>query len=198
MLLPKCARRFTAFDDSIVALYARGLTVREIQGYLAEAYGTEVSPDLVGTVTDSVHKEVTAWQSRPLETVYPVVFFDALRVTAHLLLGGKREEMRAVAREAILQGAAIGLTAALAWTIEAVALYAAMINEFDTAAGLARYARGVHPSVATRAGSRKAAVETLAAALAAGLPTERLDKALDEGRHLTATAAANLALAVIG
>jgi transposase-like protein len=80
LLVPKHARRFTAFDDSIVALYARGLTVREIQGYLAEAYGTEVSADLISTVTDGVLTEVMAWQSRPLEAVYPVVFFDALRV----------------------------------------------------------------------------------------------------------------------
>lgn len=80
VLLPKHARRFTAFDDSIVALYARGMTVREIQGYLAEAYGTEVSPDLISSVTDGVLAEVTAWQSRPLDPVYPVVFFDALRV----------------------------------------------------------------------------------------------------------------------
>ncbi|MGH7084601.1 MAG: transposase, partial [Acetobacteraceae bacterium] len=74
VLLPKHARRFTAFDDSIIALYARGLTVREIQGYLAEAYGTEVGHDLISTVTDGVLAEVTAWQGRPLETVYPVVF----------------------------------------------------------------------------------------------------------------------------
>ena len=80
LLLPKHARRFTAFDDSIVSLYARGLTVREIQGYLAEAYGTEVGHDLISTVTDGVLAEVTAWQSRPLEPMYPVVFFDALRV----------------------------------------------------------------------------------------------------------------------
>jgi len=80
LLLPKHARRFTAFDESIVALYARGMTVREIQGYLAEAYGTEVSPDLISSVTDGVLAEVTGWQSRPLEPVYPVVFFDALRV----------------------------------------------------------------------------------------------------------------------
>src|SRR3978361_1738493 len=79
LLLPKHARRFPAFDDTIVALYARGLTVREIQGYLAESYGTEVSPDLISTVTDGVLAEVTAWQARPLEAVYPVVFFDALR-----------------------------------------------------------------------------------------------------------------------
>jgi len=74
LLLPKHARRFTAFDDSIIALYARGMTVREIQGYLREAYGTEVSPDLISTVTDGVLAEVTAWQSHPLEPVYPVVF----------------------------------------------------------------------------------------------------------------------------
>ena len=80
LLVPKHARRFTGFDDKIVALYARGLTVREIQGYLIETYGTEVSPDFISTVTDGVLSEVTAWQNRPLETVYPVVFFDALRV----------------------------------------------------------------------------------------------------------------------
>ena len=80
LLLPKHAHRFTAFDDSIVARYARGLTVREIQGYLSESYGTEVSPALISTVTDSVLAEVMAWQARPLEAVYPVVFFDALRV----------------------------------------------------------------------------------------------------------------------
>ena len=74
VLLPKHARRFTAFDDSIIALYARGLTVREIQGYLTEAYGTEVGHDLISTVTDGVLAEVTGWQSRPLELVYPVVF----------------------------------------------------------------------------------------------------------------------------
>jgi putative transposase len=61
-------------------MYARGMTVREIQGFLAEQYGTEVSPDFISSVTDAVMTEVTAWQSRPLEGVYPVVFFDALRV----------------------------------------------------------------------------------------------------------------------
>jgi transposase-like protein len=80
VLVPKHARRFTGFDDKIVALYARGLTVREIQGFLLETYGTEVSPDLISTVTDGVLAEVAAWQSRPLEPVYAVVFFDALRV----------------------------------------------------------------------------------------------------------------------
>src|SRR5690606_10637740 len=79
-LIPKHERRFTGFDDKILALYARGLTVREIQAFLADMYAVEVSPDLISTVTDAVKAEITAWQSRPLEPMYPVVFFDALRV----------------------------------------------------------------------------------------------------------------------
>src|SRR5246500_205387 len=107
VLLPKHARRFMAFDDSIIALYARGLTVREIQGYLVEAYGTEVGHDLISTVTDGVLAEVTAWQSHPLEPVYPVVFFDALRVkiredavvrnkAVYLALGVRRDGTREI------------------------------------------------------------------------------------------------------
>src|SRR5208283_3023644 len=107
VLLPKHARRFTAFDDGIVALYARGLTVREIQGYLAESYGTEVGHDLISTVTDGVLAEVTTWQNRPLETVYAVVFFDALRVkirednvvrnkAVYLALGVRRDGSREI------------------------------------------------------------------------------------------------------
>jgi putative transposase len=80
LLIPKHERRFTGFDDKIVAMYARGMTVREIQGFLAEQYGTEVSPEFISAVTDAVMAEVTAWQARPLEPMYPVVFFDALRV----------------------------------------------------------------------------------------------------------------------
>ena len=80
LLVPKHVRRFTGFDDKVVALYARGLTVREIQAYLVEIYGTEVSPDFISAVTDGVLAEVTAWQSRPLEAIYAVVFFDALWV----------------------------------------------------------------------------------------------------------------------
>lgn len=80
ILIPKHARRFTGFDDKIVAMYARGMTVREIQGFLAEQYGTQVSPDFISSVTDAVLAEVTAWQERPLEPLYPVIFFDALRV----------------------------------------------------------------------------------------------------------------------
>jgi putative transposase len=79
-LIAKHARRFTGFDDKVLALYARGMTVREIQGFLADLYAVEVSPDLISTVTDGIVAEVSAWQSRPLERMYPVVFFDALRV----------------------------------------------------------------------------------------------------------------------
>jgi transposase-like protein len=80
ILIPKHARRFTGFDDKIIAMYARGMTVREIQGFLAEQYGTQVSPEFISSVTDEVMAEVTAWQQRPLERMYPVIFFDALRV----------------------------------------------------------------------------------------------------------------------
>ncbi|MFK0859865.1 IS256 family transposase [Pseudomonas aeruginosa] len=80
LLIPKHERRFTGFDDKIVAMYARGMTVREIQGFLLEQYATEISPDFISSVTDEVMAEVTAWQARPLEPMYPVVFFDALRV----------------------------------------------------------------------------------------------------------------------
>ena len=79
-LIGKHERRFTGFDDKVIALHARGLTVREIQAFLKEADAVDVSPDLISTVTDAVVAEVTAWQSRPLEPLYPVVFFDALRV----------------------------------------------------------------------------------------------------------------------
>ena len=79
-LIGKHERRFTGFDDKIIALYARGLTIREIQAFLGEMYATEVSPDLISTVTDAVSAEVTTWQSRPLDAMYPVIFFDALRV----------------------------------------------------------------------------------------------------------------------
>ena len=80
ILIPKHARRFTGFDDKIIAMYARGMTVREIQGFLAEQYATDVSPEFISSVTDAVMEEVTAWQARPLEPMYPVVFFDALRI----------------------------------------------------------------------------------------------------------------------
>jgi len=80
LLIGKHERRFSGFDDKIVAMYARGMTVREIQAHLAELYAVEVSASLISEVTDAVMAEVQEWQSRPLESMYPVVFFDALRV----------------------------------------------------------------------------------------------------------------------
>lgn len=80
VLIPKHERRFTGFDEHIIALYARGMTMREIQGFLLESYGTEVSAEFISSVTEAVMAEVTTWQARPLEPMYPVVFFDALRV----------------------------------------------------------------------------------------------------------------------
>jgi transposase-like protein len=80
VLIPKHERRFTGFDENIIAMYARGMTMREIQGFLLESYGTDVSAEFISSVTEAVMAEVTAWQARPLEPMYPVVFFDALRV----------------------------------------------------------------------------------------------------------------------
>jgi putative transposase len=77
-MVKKHQRRFTGFDDKILSMYARGMSVREIQGHLEEIYGTEVSPDLISQVTDAVLDEVAAWQSRPLDAVWPVLFLDAL------------------------------------------------------------------------------------------------------------------------
>jgi putative transposase len=80
VLIPKHERRFTGFDDKILALYARGLTVRDIQAFLHEMYAIDVSPDLISSVTDAIVDEITAWQARPLDRLYAIVYFDALRV----------------------------------------------------------------------------------------------------------------------
>jgi putative transposase len=79
-LIAKYQRRFPGFDDKIVSMYARGMSTREIQGHIREVYGLDISPDLVSAVTDAVLEEVALWQNRPLEAVYPLVCFDALRV----------------------------------------------------------------------------------------------------------------------
>jgi len=80
VLIGKYQRRLPGFDDKVISLYTRGMSTREIQGHLEEIYGAEVSPQLISTVTDAVAAEVADWQSRPLEALYPVVFFDAIRV----------------------------------------------------------------------------------------------------------------------
>lgn len=79
-LIKKGQTRFEGFDQKILSMYARGMTMREIQGHLIEMYGVEVSPEFISTVTDSVLEEITAWQNRPLDSVYAIVYLDALMV----------------------------------------------------------------------------------------------------------------------
>src|SRR5882724_2734975 len=79
-MVAKGQTRFTGFDDKIVSMYARGMSTREIQGHLQEIYGIEVSPTLISNVTEAIVEEVKAWQSRPLEEVYPIVYLDAMMV----------------------------------------------------------------------------------------------------------------------
>ena len=79
-LIAKYQRRFPGFDDKIISMYAHGMSTREITGHLRELYAIDVSPDLISTVTDAILDEVAAWQQRPLDPAYPLVFFDAIRV----------------------------------------------------------------------------------------------------------------------
>jgi len=79
-IVQKGQRRFTGFDEKILSMYAHGMTVRDIQGHLTDIYNVEVSPDLISTVTDSVMDMVREWQNRPLDSVYPIMYFDALRM----------------------------------------------------------------------------------------------------------------------
>jgi putative transposase len=80
VIVPKGETRFTGFDDKIISMYARGMTTRDIQAHLQEMYGVDVSPTLVSQVTDAITEEITLWQNRPLEEVYPIVYLDAVRV----------------------------------------------------------------------------------------------------------------------
>ena len=79
-LIAKYQRRFPGFDEKIISMYARGMSTREIQSHLRDLYGIDVSPDLISAVTDAVLEEVTEWQNRPLEALYPLIFFDAIRI----------------------------------------------------------------------------------------------------------------------
>lgn len=79
-LIAKYQRRFPDFDDKVISMYARGMSVREIRMHLEELYGIDVSPDLISAVTNAVLEEVAEWQNRPLDACYPLVFFDAIRV----------------------------------------------------------------------------------------------------------------------
>lgn len=79
-IVKKRQKRFDGFDEKIISLYSRGITTREIQGHLEEIYGVEVSPTLISDVTNAVIGEVKEWQARPLESIYPIVYFDAIVV----------------------------------------------------------------------------------------------------------------------
>jgi len=79
-LIPKHQRRFDGFDDKIIAMYARGMTTRDIRDQLEELYGVDVSPTFISTVTDAVLDEVREWQNRPLDPLYPIVYLDAIRI----------------------------------------------------------------------------------------------------------------------
>lgn len=79
-LIPKHQTGWNGFDDKIISLYARGMTVREIQSHLQQMYGAEVSPSLISSVTDAVSEEVKVWQARPLDAIYPIVYLDCIHV----------------------------------------------------------------------------------------------------------------------
>ena len=80
VIVKKNQRRFDGFDDTILKLYSRGLSTREIKSHLEEIYGVEVSPDLISSATEAVSDLVREWQTRPLDAVYPIVYLDAIRV----------------------------------------------------------------------------------------------------------------------
>ena len=79
-IIAKHQTRWSGFDDKIISLYVRGLSVREIQGHLEEMYGAEVSPALISSVTDAVSDDVKAWQARPLDALYPILYLDCIHV----------------------------------------------------------------------------------------------------------------------
>jgi transposase-like protein len=109
-LVPKRKRRLGSTTDMILSLYARGMTTRDIKAHLAEVYGVEVSHETVAKVTDVVVEEVRAWQSRPVDEVYPILFVDGIRIkvrdsgtvsnkVAHLVVGCGRGWLQTRARD---------------------------------------------------------------------------------------------------
>lgn len=79
-IVPKGSTRLKGFNERIIALYARGMTVRDVRAHLAEIYGVDVSPDLISKVTDGVWEELEEWRNRPLDPVYPIVYIDAFNI----------------------------------------------------------------------------------------------------------------------
>ena len=88
-IVPKYAKRLPLFNDQIISLYSRGMTTRDIQAHLNEIYGVDVSPELISKVTDAVHEDVRSWRNRPLDSIYPIVYLDALRIKSRQ--SGKNE-----------------------------------------------------------------------------------------------------------
>lgn len=84
MIIRKHQRRFEGFDDKILSMYAKGMTNRDIQGHLLDIYGVEVSADLISNVTDSVIEAMREWQHRPLDKMYPIIYFDAIVVKGRI------------------------------------------------------------------------------------------------------------------
>ena len=80
VLIPKGVRQFEGFDEKVISLYARGMTTREIQAHLEEIYATKVSPELISKVTDGVLEDIVAWQNRPLDNTYPIIYLDCIYV----------------------------------------------------------------------------------------------------------------------
>ena len=80
VLIQKGVRQFKGFDEKVISLYARGMTTREIQGHLEEIYATKISPDLISRVTDGVLEEISLWQNRPLDSIYPIIYLDCIHV----------------------------------------------------------------------------------------------------------------------
>ncbi len=96
VLLPKHQRRIAGLDEKIIALYARGMTTRDISAQLEELYGAKISASLISEVTDSVSEDVKAWQARPLEEIYPIVYLDALYV--NIKVSGRVQQAGCVCR----------------------------------------------------------------------------------------------------
>ena len=88
-IVPKYAKRLPLFNEQIISLYSRGMTTRDIQAHLNEIYGVDISPELISTVTGAVHEDVREWRTRPLDSIYPIVYLDALRVNSRQ--NGKNE-----------------------------------------------------------------------------------------------------------
>ena len=131
-LIAKYQRRFPDFDDKIISMYARGMTVREIRGHLEELYGIEVSPDLISAITDAVPDEVSEWQNRPLDLCYPLVFFDAIRVRQRSAMKASCATRRSTSRSASCRTAPRTSSASGSNRPRAPTFWLRVVNELKT------------------------------------------------------------------